>query len=132
MRDYQSLEQLENDIWPDIDFPTPLVERCYKFRKIPLKDLTVEQLRVLIVQNIGVKFLLPNAYDILKSNILAEGDCYEGDLLNAVMNVKDWEDCILKLNFQVLVSQKVESIQRVNEENYHRGLLIQIKVFLAS
>lgn len=55
----QSIEQLENDFWKESDFPTGLVERCYQYRKIPIGDLTPAQLRMLIGQQIGLKYLIP-------------------------------------------------------------------------
>lgn len=57
MAQTQSIEQLENDFWKETDFPTGLVERCYRYRKIPIGDLTLAQLRTLIGQQIGLKYL---------------------------------------------------------------------------
>ena len=42
----KSVEQLENNYWKDeIEFPSNLVINCHKYRKIPIKDLTTEQLK---------------------------------------------------------------------------------------
>ena len=84
MIEHLTLEQLENDFWPEIDFPSRLVESCRLYRKIPLSALSVEQIRLLISQQIGLVYLVPLALDILSENILAEGDLYEGDLLASV------------------------------------------------
>lgn len=81
MNKHLTLEQLEDDVWPEVAFPSRLVESCYSYRKIPLSALTVEQLRLLISQQIGLVYLVPLALDVLSKNILAEGDLYEGDLL---------------------------------------------------
>ena len=84
----KSIEQLENDYWTDeIEFPSGLVINCHKYRKIPIKDLTIEQLRLLISQNIGLEFLIEPALEKLDQNILAEGDLYEGDLLQAISTI---------------------------------------------
>jgi hypothetical protein len=40
----------------------------------------------MILQKIGLKFLIPLALDKLRENILAEGDMYPGDLLNSVLS----------------------------------------------
>lgn len=87
----KSLEELENDYWKDIEFPSTLVERCHAYRKIPVKDLSTEQLRLLIGQKIGLRFLVPRSIAILKDNILAEGDFYPGDLLNSLLHLSDDE-----------------------------------------
>jgi len=84
----KSIEQLENDYWKDeIEFPSNLVINCHKYRKIPIKDLTIEQLRLLISQKIGIDYLSEIAIEKLEQNILAEGDLYEGDLLEAILGL---------------------------------------------
>lgn len=87
----KSLEELENDYWKDVEFPSTLVERCHAYRKIPVKDLSAEQLRLLTGQKIGLPFLVPVSIALLKDNILAEGDFYPGDLLNALLDLSEEE-----------------------------------------
>ncbi|RDC65700.1 hypothetical protein AHMF7616_04330 [Adhaeribacter pallidiroseus] len=53
-----------------------------------MNQLSIEDLRILINQGIGLKYLLPLAIDKLKINILAEGDLFEGDLLEAIRKIK--------------------------------------------
>ena len=84
-----TLEQLENEYWGEPECDSGLVSMCPQLRKKPVHDLTVEDLRVLIGQNIGVKHLLPLAMGVLRNNPLASGDCYEGDLLKATINCDD-------------------------------------------
>ena len=82
-----SLESLEKCVWPPLDSSESsyLVQTCHTLRKKHLKDFSIEDFRIMIGQNIGLNFLIPLAIDILKSNILAEGDFYEGDLLKSVL-----------------------------------------------
>lgn len=87
MSKHLTLEQFENDFWPEIDFPSRLVESCHRYRKIPLSALSIEQLRLLLSQQIGLVYLVPLALDVLSKNILAEGDLYEGDLLASVVKL---------------------------------------------
>lgn len=85
----KSIEQLENDIWPESgEFPSGLIKRCYAYRKIPIGSLSHEQLRTLISQDIGIKHLLPIVIEILEANPLAEGDFYQGDLLEATLRIE--------------------------------------------
>jgi hypothetical protein len=84
----KSLEQLENDYWKEeSEFPTGLIQRCFEYRKVRLSDLTNEQIRLLISQKIGLKFLIGIALEILEQNIIAQGDLYKGDLLDVVSKV---------------------------------------------
>ncbi|MFK8843779.1 contact-dependent growth inhibition system immunity protein [Streptomyces sp. Ac-502] len=48
-------------------------------------DLTVEDMRLLIRQDVGLAYLLPLAVEALRADPLSEGDMYEGDLLAAVL-----------------------------------------------
>jgi hypothetical protein len=83
----KSIEQLENDYWKDLEkYPTGLVENCHLYRKKPVGNLTIEELRLLISQNIGLPYLMPLALNILTENPFAEGDLYQGDLLSSVLS----------------------------------------------
>ena len=91
----KSIEQLEKDIWKNpSEFPTDLVEKCYRYRKISIAELTNEQIRLLISQQIGTEYLIGVALEKLERNILTECDFYEGDLLVAVSNLptKFWDE----------------------------------------
>jgi len=84
----KSIEQLERDYWKEpSEFPTNLVEKCYRYRKISIAELTNEQIRLLISQQIGTEHIIGVALEKLERNILTEGDFYEGDLLVAVSSL---------------------------------------------
>lgn len=85
---FKTLENLEKDVWPKLDFSSHLVTRTCKLRKVPLNEFSVEELRIMIGQNFGLPYLIPLAIDRLKANALAEGDLYPGDLLVAVTSVQ--------------------------------------------
>jgi hypothetical protein len=110
----KSLEVLENDKWPDEkEYPTGLVKRCYDYRKIPVDKLTIGELRTLIGQNIGLKYLIPIAIDFLKTDILIEGDLYPRDLLDSVLTIDKnfWtQNLNLKGQFVDLINLNVGKI----------------------
>lgn len=85
-----TIEQLERDVWPD---PGPdasfLVRRCTALRRTPLSEFTVEDLRIMLGQEIGVAALLPPAVRVLLRDPLAEGDHYPGDLLASVLRLPE-------------------------------------------
>ena len=88
MDDQRTLNDLDPPVWdpPSAD-DTNLVRRCGELRGTPLADFDVEDLRIMIGQQISLRFLLPRAIAILEQNPLAEGDMYPGDLLHAVLRV---------------------------------------------
>ena len=54
-----TIEKLESDYRGDSDeYYSGLVKTCHTLRKKPLKDFTVEDLRIMIGQNIGLKYLI--------------------------------------------------------------------------
>lgn len=85
---FKTLENLEKNIWPTLkaNEESYLIVTCNSLRKKQLIDFSIEDLRIMIGQNIGLKYLLPIAIEVLNENILAEGDFYEGDLLSAVLS----------------------------------------------
>ena len=88
-KDYMeySLEELENSFWPEPEYNSSLVINCHRLRKVPLKDLNTEDLRMLIGQKIGLKYLIPLALELLEENYFCSGDFYSGDLLSALLRV---------------------------------------------
>lgn len=85
----KSLEQLENDYWSEPSYSSYLVKTCHELRKKRLSEFTNEDFRIMIGQNIGLKYLIPLVSLLLKENILTEGDMYEGDILTNVLKVKN-------------------------------------------
>jgi hypothetical protein len=82
----KSLMELEGlPVREPMETDTPLVQSCLRLMRIPLEQLTTENLRQLIAQQIGLIFLIPLALDRLEPDAFAAGDLYEGDLLHAVV-----------------------------------------------
>ena len=91
----KSIEALEKRGYGDpTTAPTPLVRKCLEYVKLPVSELSVEQLRLLIGQEIGLSYLIPLALTVLETNIVAEGDMYPGDLLKnvTVVNASFWKN----------------------------------------
>jgi hypothetical protein len=63
------------------------ISRSHKLRKVPVKDLTTEELRLMIMQNSSLVHLVPLAIQRLNLDSLLKGG-YEGDLLNAVLTIE--------------------------------------------
>lgn len=86
---FKTLEALEKSYWGEPTYDSHLVTTCHALRKKPLKDFTTEDLRIMVGQNIGLKYLIPMALEVLKQNILADGDLYDGDLLHSVLRAEE-------------------------------------------
>lgn len=85
---FKSLQDLDGEDWgsPDKN-DSHLVQECLRLRRVALKDFTVENLRIMIGQYIGLQHLIPLALEKLRVDPLAEGNCYGGDLLQNVLSV---------------------------------------------
>jgi hypothetical protein len=84
----KSLSQLLGALTKETTDSTALVTTCLTLYEKPLKDFTVENLRVMIGKNIGLEFLIPLAIELLQENPFVEGDYYPGDLLSVVIQVE--------------------------------------------
>lgn len=65
-----------------------MISRSSKLRQKRLKDLTTEELRMMIVQNRSLKYLVPLAIERLIKDPLLKGDLYPGDLTNALLTIE--------------------------------------------
>jgi len=83
----RTLEDLEGDRWGPAEFDSHLVREAHRLRSVPIGDLTVENLRLLLGQQIGTPWLLPLALARLTDDPLAMGDYYPGDLLTSVLGM---------------------------------------------
>ncbi|MEO9801911.1 MAG: contact-dependent growth inhibition system immunity protein [Reichenbachiella sp.] len=120
---YKNLESLEKDSWR----PTPkeesyLVITMHELRKKQLNDFTIEDLRIMIGQNIGLPFLVPLAIEQLEKNILVEGDFYEGDLLKNVLgsDPEYWKS--EKTNWQTVTELFLSNEQTLDEFDTTRNI----------
>ncbi|SDF18796.1 contact-dependent growth inhibition system immunity protein [Chitinophaga filiformis] len=125
----KSIEQLENDYWKDIEFPTGLVERCYRYRRIPIGNLTPGQIRTLISQQIGLTFLMPLALEMLRKDVLIETELYEGDLLSAVLtaDISFWKQypAIKSEVFQLIEAKKQSLVLDQSEDAKYINKLLE-------
>lgn len=85
----KTVEQLEKKTWNSInkDEESYLVRQCHELRKKQIEKFTTEDLRIMIGQEIGLEFLIPKALQVLKKDLYAEGDFFEGDLLKNVLEI---------------------------------------------
>ncbi len=90
----KSLQELDHDDWGEPTYHSHLVTTCHRLRQKPLAEFTVEDLRIMIGQRIGLPFLVPLAVERLEEEPLAAGDFYPGDLLQAVLRAGEtfWVD----------------------------------------
>jgi hypothetical protein len=121
----KTLENLEGDYWGEPEYDSHLVTTCHKLRKKQLKDFETEDLRIMIGQNIGLKYLIPLAIETLQKNILADGDLYEGDLLKAVLTsekdywrseVENWEKVCKLFNQKRELLQNCFTIKEIRDD----------------
>jgi hypothetical protein len=76
-------------VWPQPEYDSYLTATVHRLRKKPLAQFTIEDLRIMIGQSVGLAYLLPIALDHLVKRPFAEGDFYPGDLLAAAVRVED-------------------------------------------
>jgi hypothetical protein len=82
-----SIEELEGDRWPEPDADSHLVRECDRLRKLQLRLFTVENLRIMLGQDIGARYLVPIALGHLEADPCVAGDFYPGDLLCSVLSL---------------------------------------------
>jgi len=81
----RTLEQLEREDWGEAPYDSYLVRTIHALRRKPIRQFTVEDLRITLGQKFGMEYLTPLALTQLEANPYVEGRFYPGDLLVAVM-----------------------------------------------
>ena len=89
----KSIEELENDYWGDPALDSYVITTCHKARQKPIRSLSNEEIRCLIGQKIGLKYLLPIAVGIVKKEPFIDITLFEGDLLLQLLrlDINDWK-----------------------------------------
>jgi hypothetical protein len=85
----KSLEELGAVPSTGLEGGSYLLSQLRRLRTVPLKELRIEDIRLLIGQSLGLEFLVPIALDHLEAHPLAAGDFYPGDLLKNVMEAPE-------------------------------------------
>lgn len=81
----KSIQELENDFWPDQkEYPTGLVERWHRYRKIKIKDLQIHQIITLLIQDIGSDYLMPLVLERIDNDISEEDDFDGSSFLESI------------------------------------------------
>jgi hypothetical protein len=85
---FKSIESLVKKNYGSVpDDESSIVQRLWRLRGVPINEFQVDDVRFMIIQGVGLPYLLMEAIDLLKVNLLTEGNYYEGDLLNAVLQI---------------------------------------------
>ena len=109
--------------------PTPLVGRAEEALATPLNELTVEQIRLLIAQGLGLELVLPKALALLQRDLFVSGDFFDGDLLLSCLKISGdfWEkNPDLWVDLNALLTEFDEKVDLVNE---HRGVFFSHNPF---
>ena len=122
---YKTLERLEKSNWgPDI-FGSHLTSTIHQLRKKILNDFTIEDLRITIGQQMGLPYLVLLAIEVLTENLFAEGDFYDGDLLQSVLNINSvfWSaNRQYWVELDSLIKQRLEEIEerKINIKTFYK------------
>ena len=81
----KTLQELEGEDWGEPKFESHVITNAHRLHRVPLHEFTVEDLRFMIGQQFGLRYLIPIALEHLHADPFVGGDCYEGDLLTAVL-----------------------------------------------
>lgn len=83
----KTLDELDPPAWAAPTYESYLVATCHRLRRRPIGEFGVEDLRIMIGQKIGLRFLVPLALDVVERDALVAGDLYPGDLLNSLLRL---------------------------------------------
>lgn len=130
MDENKSIGQLQSGDRNNAGSFSGIPTRCQPLMQVAVKDLSKEQIRFLLSQDIGTIFLLDKTLQILEGDILADGDFYPGDLLSALVNIDRsyWQSKPeLAVRLHLLLTEKCSLIQKAG----HKKLFRDVEQFIA-
>ena len=117
----QSLEELENDRWGEPEFGSYVVTTSHSARQKPINKLTDEEIRLLIGQKIGLKYLLPIAVKMVELCPDRMITFFPGDLMKCLLNLdnEDWKDNKDDMEqFRKIVTENIDRIIVIKEISF--------------
>jgi hypothetical protein len=132
----RSLEQLEGSRWGDPSpGDTPLVTDCMQLRRVPVGELTLGNMRRLLLQDIGSKFLARRVVPLLQKDPFAKADLYPGDLLSALSHaiIAGWQpDPEMIVAIRPVLNKASAILQRAEVDSGQRKLKDDVRSALAA
>jgi CDI immunity proteins len=84
----KTLESLEKDYWGKPAYDSYLVKRTHEIRKLPLSELTTDDIAMMLRQKFSLDYIVPLAIDKLKIDILSYGESGEkGAIMEAILKL---------------------------------------------
>lgn len=120
----KSVDQIEGKaIEPP--FLTPLVERIARTRRVPLQQLSTEDLRLLIGQRQGLPHVLHLALARLEADPFLAGDMYAGDLLIGLLEAGvHWPpETVFRARARAIAERALEHLDTVVPTRWTEGEL---------
>ncbi|MFD3704677.1 contact-dependent growth inhibition system immunity protein [Nocardia sp. NPDC058658] len=108
-----SVEQIEGETWPEpASDATYVIRRVHQLRRVPVGELSIEDLRIMLSQSVGTVAILPRVLYLLEENPLSAGDFYPGDLLVATLRLRrdHWSDHVGLLYRAQHLAQRVDAM----------------------
>jgi hypothetical protein len=116
----KSLQELENSNWGEPDTAeTLMIKNCLQLRRVPINQLTADDLRLLIGQAMSLPILVPVCLAQLQEDPLLEATYYPGDLLESLLRIElpFWESSPENLQtLQERITQAKNSTNSHDEE----------------
>lgn len=118
----KSIENLEKEFWGQSPKgSTPLIEKVHRLRTIQIEKLEHKDIRLLIGQNIALKFLIPVALEILSDDLFVDTELYNGDLLQSVIKVENnfWNK---NEEFKERLDNLLKAYSEEDKEKFRKGI----------
>ncbi len=125
----RTLEQLEGHAWPSPAHDSYLNSTVHRLRKKPIDRFTVEDLRMMIGQGVGLRHLIPRALEVMEWRPLARGDYYPGDLLASVVGTGAWLEERRDLLHRVTAVAR-RALERLDKNEDNAALRARLLQFL--
>ena len=83
----KSIEQLSGYYWLAPDFESNVVLKSHAMRRKPLAELSLEDIRMGVMQQVGVSYLVPLALEVVEKDPYAESLNFPAEIAEVLFNI---------------------------------------------
>ena len=128
-----NLQDIENSDWGEPSAATSVERTVRELRRVPIGELTADQMALLVRQGVGLPTLVPLALDSLENEIAPAAEMYPGELLLSLISANHWHDIPqFRRRLVTLIENAKAAAQEHPQSTIHENNLKKMRAWVAA
>jgi hypothetical protein len=125
----KSIQELTGDFWPDPGIESYVIRTSHAVRRKPLDSLSLEDIRMGVMQQVGLTYLVPIAIEAVEQDPFAESMHFEAEITLKLLQIpyEYWKRHPALRDRLERVYEHVEEGRFAMDESWHDSILPDIR-----